>query len=163
MSEERLRVLGDAHGRLDRVLRRLQGMEIDLPGGPMSHARFALLDLLRESEPTAAVDLARAAGFSSATISRMIDPLVGQGLVARTRSVSDRRIVSLALTKAGLEALMKRRLFWTERWDEALGGLDAAHLDAGIEVLRRIALVFDEPLKPIELSPNIHANEDTCR
>jgi MarR family transcriptional regulator, multiple antibiotic resistance protein MarR len=150
--EERKTALGDAHRRLDRVRRRLQGIEVDLPGGRMSHARFALLDLLAEHEPTAAVCLARVAGFSSATVSRMIDPLVDQGLVRRTRSESDRRVVFLTLTETGLEAVEKRRSFWTKRWNEALDGLDAAQLDAGIEILRRIAAVFDDPLNPVDLS-----------
>jgi DNA-binding MarR family transcriptional regulator len=148
--EDRITVLGDAHRRLDRVRRRLQRMEIDLPGGRMSHARFALLDLLDEYEPAAAADLARVAGFSSATISRMIDPLARQGLVTRRRSKTDRRIISLALTEAGHEAVERRRAFWTARWRQAFDGLDDAQLDAGVEILDRIALVFDVPLKPIE-------------
>jgi DNA-binding MarR family transcriptional regulator len=141
--------IGLAFKGADRTLRRLRGKDSHLPDGGISHSRFELLDLLRETQPTSQRELADAAGFSGASISRMLDALVGSGFVRRERSESDRRVTILVLTEEGLAVVEERRRFWSERWRAALGGFESADLQAAAKVMDQIALVFTEPDKPM--------------
>ncbi len=90
--------LGQAYQSTDRTLRKLRGRDNHLPDGEIGFSRFELMDVLRETQPTSAGDLAVAAGFTAASISRMLDALVTAGFVDRIRSESDRRVVMVTLT-----------------------------------------------------------------
>jgi len=136
--------LGAAFSEADRNLRRLRGRDSQLPAGHIGHSRFELLDVLRETQPTSAKDLALAAGFTAASISRMLEALAADGFVDRVRSESDRRVVMVALTPKGREIVEARRAFWGGRWLAALEDLDVGEVGAATEVLRRIATVFGD-------------------
>jgi DNA-binding MarR family transcriptional regulator len=137
--------VGAAFIEADRNLRRLRGRDSQLPPGHLGHSRFELLDILREIQPTSARDLARAAGFTAPTISRMLEALEADDFVFRAKSQSDGRIATVALTGRGLDLVEARREFWGERWLESLAGVDAAELASAAKVLRRIAAVFGDP------------------
>jgi len=99
--EERLTELGQSFRRAYRSLRRLRGRDTHLLGGEISHAQFELLAELRERGPLPAGELAHVAGLSAATVSQMLDHLVGDDQVKRVRSESDRRVVLIELTPHG--------------------------------------------------------------
>jgi DNA-binding MarR family transcriptional regulator len=61
-------------------------------------------DVLRDRAPLSLAELGRLLVCETGSPSRLVDALVQRGLVARTPSPQDRRVVSLALTEAGREA-----------------------------------------------------------
>jgi MarR family transcriptional regulator, organic hydroperoxide resistance regulator len=145
--------LGLEFQRANRALRKLRGKETQLREGQLSQSRFELLDLLGETQPTSSADLAASAGVTSATISRMLTGLVADGFVQRLRSDSDKRLVMLALTTQGQDAVEVNRSFWRGRWTDALGHFDRSQLKAATAVMARIAEVFEETEHPISPAP----------
>jgi MarR family transcriptional regulator, 2-MHQ and catechol-resistance regulon repressor len=66
----------------------------------------------------------RRIGASKATATEVLDTLETRGFVARSRLESDRRAVSVALTRAGLNLVSHAFPAHAERVREAFGGLD---------------------------------------
>jgi DNA-binding MarR family transcriptional regulator len=65
------------------------------------------------------------------------------GLVTRTRSETDRRVVTCRLTDAGREHVGERRAKFEGYWNEALAGFTASELVAAAAVLEQIATMFE--------------------
>jgi DNA-binding MarR family transcriptional regulator len=65
------------------------------------------IKVISESAPIKASDLARRMYLHPATIVGIIDRLEARGLVERTRSQMDRRVVEIALTDKGREVVIK--------------------------------------------------------
>jgi DNA-binding MarR family transcriptional regulator len=148
-TEDRVLGLARAYTRLDRVRRSFHVREIDLPGGRMSHSRFTLLDVLSEHEPVSTGGLAEAAGYSQATVSRMIAPLVSQGLVDRTPMPSDRRATLLSVTDRGQDSLRRRRRYWADRWIAAFKDFGDDETAVGLDLLERITRVYERLEEPV--------------
>jgi len=70
----------------------------------LTPAQAEVLDVLRDRAPLSLAELGRLLVCETGSPSRLVDALVQRGLVARTPSPQDRRVVSLALTEAGREA-----------------------------------------------------------
>ena len=68
---------------------------------------WLILNALRHGEWTAQLDLARALGIESPTLTRHLDNLEQNGLVVRRQSEADRRAVRVELTEAGEEAYQR--------------------------------------------------------
>ena len=112
--------------------------------GEVGHAQFELLAELRERGPIPAGELAEAVGASAATVSGMLDHLCDAGLVERTRSDSDRRLVVVKITASGRRKSEARKAEWRARWEEALEGVPEEELRIATRVLGRISAVFEE-------------------
>ena len=95
----------------DSVISRLQG----------STLYFLLLDG-GESTPT---QLAKDMLRSKHSVTKIIDSLEKEGLVARDFTSRDRRVTSIKLTAAGLEHLKQRFARGNERANNVMDGLDA--------------------------------------
>ena len=67
----------------------------------LTPAQAEVLDVLRDRAPLSLAELGRLLVCETGSPSRLVDALVQRGLVARTPSPQDRRVVSLALTEAG--------------------------------------------------------------
>src|SRR3954447_1104899 len=70
---------------------------------------WLILNALRQGEWTAQLDLARALGIESPTLTRHLDNLERNGLVVRRPSETDRRAVLVELTPAGEDAHERMR------------------------------------------------------
>ena len=70
----------------------------------LTPAQAEVLDVLRDRAPLSLAELGRLLVCETGSPSRLVDALVQRGLVARTPSPQDRRVVSLTLTEAGREA-----------------------------------------------------------
>jgi DNA-binding MarR family transcriptional regulator len=70
----------------------------------LTPAQAEVLDVLRDRAPLSLADLGRLLVCETGSPSRLVDALVQRGLVTRTPSPHDRRVVSLDLTDAGREA-----------------------------------------------------------
>ena len=141
--EGALEGLGLAFRHAFRSLRSLRGRDTHR-GGQIGHAQFELLGELRERGPIPAGELAEAVGASAATVSGMLDHLCTAGLVERTRSTSDRRLVVVKLTPSGRRKVDARKAEWKARWEEALDGVDEEELRVATRVLERISGIFAE-------------------
>jgi DNA-binding MarR family transcriptional regulator len=89
-------------------------------------------------------ELARAAGVSAPTATRMIDGLAARGLVTRERSPDDRRAVRIALTAEGRAALDERRARMLARRRALFDQLSPAERRSAARVLARLAAAYEE-------------------
>ncbi len=93
------RELGYLVGTLASAMR--TGLDRELASFNISSAQWAILDACHEGEADTLTSLSRVIPLDSASISRHVDRLVRVGLVHRSRSTRDRRLVRLSLTDAG--------------------------------------------------------------
>jgi DNA-binding MarR family transcriptional regulator len=73
----------------------------------------------------------------------MLDQLEAQGVVARERSLVDRRVVVARLTPSGRERLAAKRGELDAAWRAAFGELSDEELAQGALTARRIAAFLD--------------------
>src|SRR5579862_7303148 len=92
--------LGFAFKSAMAAVRRLRGRETHRPGS-LSNAQYGLLFGLCGNEPRSARELAVAADLTAATVAQMLEGMEAAGLVERTRSEVDKRIVLTSLTARG--------------------------------------------------------------
>ncbi len=140
---EALTELGVSFRHAFRSLRSLRGRDTHR-GDEVGHAQFELMIELHTRGPLHAGELAEAVGASAATVSGMLDHLCAAGLVERTRSETDRRLVVVKLTRRGRRKIEARKALWRRRWEEALEGLDEEELRVASRVLDRIGGIFTE-------------------
>jgi DNA-binding MarR family transcriptional regulator len=114
------------------------------PDAVLSTAQFDLLSPLLEAEvPLGLRELARAAGVSAPTATRMVDGLEARGLLTRVRSEEDRRAVCLALTEDGVAAVQQRRAQVAARRRALFDQLAPAERRAAAKVLARLAAAYE--------------------
>jgi DNA-binding MarR family transcriptional regulator len=140
--EEALTQLGTAFKGIMGALRRLRGRETHRPG-ELSFAQFHLLFGLAGDCELSTSQLAATADLSPATVTQMLDGLVTMGLVERTRSESDRRVVTVALTEPGRELIAEKRAQWEKRWRTTLADFSAEELTSAAAVLERLRAMYD--------------------
>jgi DNA-binding MarR family transcriptional regulator len=144
--ERELAQLGRAFRGVWRSLGSLRGRDTHLGAGELSHAQFELLIELDEHGELSASELATAARMAPGTVTQMLEHLALCGQVERARSQEDRRVVVSRLTAQGRERVERKRAGWKERWEQALGDLDCAQLQAAAMVLERLdAMVQSMP------------------
>jgi len=139
---EAITTLGQSFKRTMVAVRRLRGRDTQRHGTP-SFAQYQLLFSLADRDGLSSGELAAAADLSPATVTQMLDSLVELGLVTRTRSSTDRRIVTCSLTDAGREHIGVRRATLERCWHEALADFSVEELERAGAVLDRIAGMFD--------------------
>jgi len=133
--------LGLAFKRAMVAVRRLRGRETTRPG-QISYAQYGVLFGLAGSEYSAR-ELAEHIDLTPATVTQMLEHLEAAGLVKRTRSQDDRRVVLSALTERGAMVVAERRAQMEPRWQEALSEFSDDELTAAARVLDRLADYFD--------------------
>ena len=139
--EQSLLELSSAFKGLMGALRRMRGRETHR-AGELSHAQYHLLFGLAECGELSTSRLAAAADVTPATVTQMLDGLVGMGLVERTRSDRDRRVVTVALTSRGRELLTEKRTAWEQRWRRTLAGFSDDELAAAAAVLDSLRVMY---------------------
>ncbi len=99
-------------------------------------------------------DLGEAALLSPASVTQMLDHLEERGLVARSRSALDKRVVLTTLTDDGRAAVVDMRTRQAPRWCNALNEFSDAELLRAADVLQNLAHFLDgiadgsEPVGP---------------
>jgi len=124
------------------ALRRMRGRESHR-AGELSHAQYGLLFCLREREMSTG-ELADAADLSPASVTEMLDGLAYGGLVERSRSVRDRRVVLTSLTELGRTLVEQRRADFEPRFRAAFAGFSDHELMVAAAALDRLRALFDE-------------------
>lgn len=135
--------LGQAFKAVTVAMRRLRGRQSRYRNGELSYAQMSLLFGLDRSVGVSARELADAVVLSPATVTQMLEALEAEGLVERTRSVDDRRVVLTRLTDHGQELMEAHRAETQARWHATLAAFDDAQLDAASEVLSALATMFE--------------------
>lgn len=75
----------------------------------LSAAQFSVIASLAGEERKSASDLCRGISYDAGAMTRMLDRLEGKGLIRRSRSPEDRRLVHLELTEEGRAAYPRMR------------------------------------------------------
>jgi DNA-binding MarR family transcriptional regulator len=135
--------LGQAFKSATSAVRRLRSRE-SRRVGELRDAQYSLLFGLREHSELPSSELAHLAAVSPAGATELLDQLVKEGLVSRTRSERDRRVVLVSLTQRGEALVEERRAFFEPRWNAAFAEFSEDELQTAARVLDRIARLFDE-------------------
>lgn len=112
-------------------------------------SQWVVLMALRDKAAGTCADIARHMNHDTGAVTRLVDQLEKRGLVARTRSTADRRVVHLKLLSAGrtmAKALTPRIV---DFWNWVLG--DFSHAEAAR--LIRLLTHLDERLEAEPLAP----------
>lgn len=88
-------------------------------------------------------ELARTAGVSAPTATRMMDGLQERGLATRERAADDRRAVRIALTPSGRDALKRHRTRQLARRRALFEQLSPGERRAAAKVLSRLAAAYE--------------------
>jgi len=134
--------LGLAFKRAMVAMRKLRGRETHRPG-QISYAQYGLLFGLAGMGECSARGLADHTDLTPATVAQMLEHLEAAGLVTRTRSDEDRRVVLSVLTERGAEVVAERQAQMEPRWQAALAEFSDGELTAAARVLNRLADYFD--------------------
>jgi DNA-binding MarR family transcriptional regulator len=137
--------LGSSFKGALNAVRRLRGRDTQRPG-ELGFAQYHLLFGLHEQSPLSTGELAARAELTPATVTQMLDALVARGLVERSRSTSDRRIVMCALTEPGRALITERRAHFERRWRAKLNDFSAAELATAAAVVERLRTFYEELL-----------------
>jgi DNA-binding MarR family transcriptional regulator len=115
------------------------------PDAALTTSQYDLLCPLAEGDDAqlGLRELARAAGVSAPTATRMIDGLAARGLVTRERAADDRRAVRIALTSDGQDAVAERRDRLHARRRALFDQLSAGERRAAAKVLARLAAAYE--------------------
>jgi DNA-binding MarR family transcriptional regulator len=140
--------LGQAFKSCLGAVRRLRGRE-NRAHGELSDAQYGLLFNLVGHEALPTSELASAANLSPATATGMLDGLVAAGLVERTRSERDRRVVLTSLTEHGRALVDARHAQFAPRFAAALAEFSDDELRTAAAVFGRLGAMFDE-IRPSE-------------
>jgi DNA-binding MarR family transcriptional regulator len=125
------------------AVRRLRGRETQRLD-QLSYAQYGLLFGLADQPEMSASRLAEVADLTPATVTQMLDHLEAGGLVARTRSERDKRVVLVTLTEPGRKLIASRRTRFERLWREALAEFDDDQLRSAAAVLDRLRAMFDD-------------------
>jgi DNA-binding MarR family transcriptional regulator len=99
--------------------------------------QIGVIVLLSCGRATTPFELSRAMSYDSGSMTRMLDRLEKKGLIARSRSDKDRRIVKLELTPQGLHAASQLPGIGAAVLNEQLRGFSEADLSTLIDLLSR--------------------------
>lgn len=92
----------------------------------LTDAQWKPLWLVDSGRCATPIELAREMDIDAGAVTRMLDRLEAKGLLVRTRSDTDRRVVQLALTEAGRAAAAQVPLVLAEVNNDILRGFTAA-------------------------------------
>jgi DNA-binding MarR family transcriptional regulator len=99
--------------------------------------QIGVILLLSCGRATTPFELSRAMSYDSGSMTRMLDRLEKKGLIARSRSDKDRRIVKLELTAQGQNAASQLPEIGADVLNEQLRGFSSADLTTLIDLLSR--------------------------
>ena len=116
-------------------------LEVALAPVGVSRAEFDVLSALRRADrPLRASEVTSVTLMSGASTTKISERLVGVGLIQRSKSARDARVVLLELTDAGSELVDRVFPVRIGKDRELLGGLSDHELETLAGLLRRVAL-----------------------
>lgn len=109
----------------------------------LTFSQWTVLMALREWGHSTSAELARDICHDAGSLTRILDELEQRDLIARTRSETDRRVVTLSMTPQGLalvEMLLPRVV---EYWNTLLGDFSHLEIKLLIKLLTRLAVTSE--------------------
>jgi DNA-binding MarR family transcriptional regulator len=113
----------------------------------LSAHQASILDHLDEDEPTNLRRLAAHMGVTSSTMSLAVTRLVTLGYVRRARDRSDKRVVGLRLTAAGLRVRLAQSVLEPERVARMFGQLEEGERRDAIRGLALLAQASEQAMR----------------
>lgn len=104
--------------------------------GGMSPVQLRALSVIRDLEMSNLLDLAEGLGVSMSSTSRLVDRLVAQKLVDRRKSRSNRREISVQLSRRGLAVLKQYDAVRVREMQGTLEGLTPERRESLLTELR---------------------------
>lgn len=136
--------------RLDAIFTRMGRLSRrKVPDDTLTFGQFAVLRMLFHEGPLAMGAIADRLGISLAGATGIIDRLVNQGVVERTRSREDRRVVWVDLSETGRERMVRLQEERHQQMRELLTPLNAKEIDTLVDLLERIAEGAEEEERTI--------------
>jgi DNA-binding MarR family transcriptional regulator len=129
---------------LAQAVRRARGAVAQDTPGRLTLSQYSLLLPLSGSDTARVSDLAAGAGIAPSTASRILDALERRAVVRRTRSVEDRRGVTVTLTDHGRAALDQQHGWMRSRQLQFFDGLPGEERELVSDLLARLAALIDE-------------------
>jgi DNA-binding MarR family transcriptional regulator len=137
--------------------RLLPQMETLFQDQELTFSQWTTLVALHDGRITSAGDLAHNICHDAGSLTRLIDQMEKRGLVTRSRSKTDRRVVTLALTPQGRKLVEAQAPKILEFWNGLLSGFNHAEIETLIALLTRLViateaktgkklLISDEPI-----------------
>jgi DNA-binding MarR family transcriptional regulator len=133
--------LGAVFDELAIMVRRLS------TAGQLNMTAAAVLARLRRDGPQRLTELATHEGVSQPGMTQLVTRLEREGLARRTADASDRRVVLVEATPAGLELVERRRDERAAALHDLISALtpdDRAALDAALPALTRLVAIHRE-------------------
>ena len=132
-------------GYLMRVCtnRLLPQMEALFQDQELTFSQWTTLVALHDGRITTAGDLAHNICHDAGSLTRLIDQMVERGLVTRSRSDTDRRVVTLALTEPGRRLVEAQAPKVMEFWNGMLSGFSHAEVETLIALLTRLVIATE--------------------
>jgi MarR family transcriptional regulator, 2-MHQ and catechol-resistance regulon repressor len=136
----------------------LARVEPRLAAAGLTPTQLGVLEAILHKGPLTQRELGRKVLTSAGNMTDVVDKLEARGLVCRTRSPRDRRIVSVTLTPSGrtlIEALFPRH---ARDIAAAMGGLSGEELQVLGALLRKLGLAAageDRPLAETRTTPHL--------
>jgi DNA-binding MarR family transcriptional regulator len=121
----------------------LPQMEALFQDQELTFSQWTTLVALHDGRLTTAGDLAQNICHDAGSLTRLVDQMVQRGLVVRSRSETDRRVVTLSLTSRGrslVEVLAPKVMNF---WNGLLSGFTHEEIDTLINLLTRLVMVAD--------------------
>jgi DNA-binding MarR family transcriptional regulator len=150
----------DSVGYLLRTVLTLVAHEIDaqLEACDLTNAQWLPLLKLYLGQASTVAEVARVCQLDAGAMTRLLDRLEAKGLVRRVRSVSDRRVVNIELTDAGMVVAKGIPVVLSRVQNEHLKGFSIDEFETLKGFLRRIISNAQGPLSnpttPIAGGPN---------
>ena len=131
--EQVIERLDTIFSRLGRLVRRR------VPDDTLTYAQFAVLRVLFHGGPLAMGSIADRLGISLAGATGLVDRLVAQRVVERTRSREDRRVVWVGLSEDGRDRMRHLQNERRQQMEELLEPLTGDEVETLLRLLERIA------------------------
>src|ERR1700748_336672 len=132
------------------VNRTLSLMEALFEYQELSFSQWTTLVALHDGRVSTAGDLAHNICHDAGSLTRLVDQMVERGLVTRTRSETDRRVVTLALTPRGRDLVETQAPKVMNFWNGMLAGFSHAEVDTLINLLTRLVLAAEGSLRNVK-------------
>jgi len=118
----------------------------------MERQQYWVLSAL-EGGPRRMSALAECAETSQTSLTGIVDRLEDRGLVVRSRSAEDRRVVDVSLSEAGRQELFQRRVLFVARLENVLSPLDAEERAEFLMLLRKLTDAPSDPATVCSAGP----------
>lgn len=129
---------------LAQAVRRGRGAAPQDRPGRLTFSQYALLLPLAGMPAARVSDLAGEAGIAPSTATRILDALERRAIVRRTRSLHDRRGVTVTLTDAGRQTLCAQDAWMRDRKLTFFADLPVGERELVSDLLVRLAALIDE-------------------